>query len=302
MDTIDLKNKRILITGGNGYLGSILKKEIKKYTDYVFIISNTGVESEYEFIVDITNTSTLQKVVSQINPDIVFHLAALIDRNRDFSIFPEMYQVNVLGTSNLIDSLSQTNCSQIIFTSTSEVYGNQASPFQENSLPQPVSPYSLSKAMAEMLIQTRLKNSKISYKIARIFNFYGPGMSENFFINEMINTLKKGLEFKMTMGEQYRDFMYVEDVVDALIVLAQNYNIQNDTLNICSGKGIKIKDIATEVQKHFPSKIHFGAIPYRENEVWEMIGDATKLKEIVHFTPKISLSEGIGKLIKTATL
>lgn len=300
MDKISIENKRILITGGNGYLGSILKNELKKYTDFVFSISNVGIQNDTDFVVDITHKDALQKIVSQINPDIVFHLAALIDRNRDYSIFPQMNNVNVMGTSYLIDALTQTDCTQFIFASTSEVYGNNASPFSENMQLQPVSPYSLSKAMAEMLIQSRLKNSAIQYKIARIFNFYGPNMSEKFFINEMILTLQKGTEFKMTLGEQFRDFMYVDDVVEALIILANNIEIQNEIINICSGKGIKIKDIALEVQKHFPSKILFGAIPYRENEVWEMIGDASKVKEKLNFVPKISLSEGISKLINTS--
>jgi nucleoside-diphosphate-sugar epimerase len=302
MDKINLENKRILITGGNGYLGSILKNELKKYTDFVFSISNVGIQNETEFVVDITHKEALQTIVSQINPDIVYHLAALIDRNRDYSIFAQMNNVNVMGTSYLIDALTQTDCTQFIFASTSEVYGNNTSPFSENMQLQPVSPYSLSKAMAELLIQTRLRNSTINYSIARIFNFYGPNMSENFFINEMIQTLSKGEAFKMTLGEQFRDYLFVDDVISALISMIQQNGIQNEIINICSGKGIKIKDIALEVQKYFPSKILFGAIPYRENEVWEMIGNAEKVKEKLNFVPKISLSVGISKLIEIPKL
>jgi len=297
MDTINLTNKRVLITGGNGYLGSFLKKELLKYTTDIYILSNSGVATERDFIVDITDAKALQEIISSIQPDVVYHLAALIDRNRDFSIYPEMYRVNVEGTSNLINALQLTQCQHIIFTSSSEVYGNNSSPFHENLLPKPVSPYSLSKAMAELLLQTRLNNTKLNYTIARIFNFYGPGMSENFFINEMVNTLKKGNDFKMTLGEQYRDFLYVDDVVSALVQIGGNENVYGEMLNVCSGEGTKIKDIALEVQKYFEAKVLLGALPYRENEVWEMIGDATKLNKIVTFTPKIALSEGIKTLM-----
>jgi len=297
MDTINLTNKRVLITGGNGYLGSFLKKELLKYTTDIYILSNSGVATERDFIVDITDAKALQEIISSIQPDVVYHLAALIDRNRDFSIYPEMYRVNVEGTSNLINALQLTQCQHIIFTSSSEVYGNNSSPFHENLLPKPVSPYSLSKAMAELLLQTRLNNTKLNYTIARIFNFYGPGMSENFFINEMVNTLKKGTDFKMTLGEQYRDFLYVDDVVSALVQIGGNENVYGEMLNVCSGEGTKIKDIALEVQKYFEAKVLLGALPYRENEVWEMIGDATKLNKIVTFTPKIALSEGIKTLM-----
>lgn len=299
MDTINLTNKRVLITGGNGYLGSFFKKELLKYTTAIYTLSNSGVANERDYIIDITDAKALQDIITVIQPDIVYHLAALIDRNRDFSIYPAMYQVNVNGTLNLIESLLSTQCQHIIFTSSSEVYGNNSSPFKEDMNPKPVSPYSLSKVMAEFLIQTRLLNTKMNYTIARIFNFYGPNMSESFFINEMINTLKKGDEFKMTLGEQYRDFLYVDDVVSALILMGRNENVYNETLNICSGNGTKIKDIALEVQKYFEKKVLFGALPYRDNEVWEMIGDATKLKNKLQFKPQFSLSEGIRRLIKS---
>ncbi len=300
MDTTNLTNKRVLITGGNGYLGSFLKKELLKYTTDIYILSNSGVATERDFIVDITDAKALQAIVSSIQPDVVYHLAALIDRNRDFSIYPAMYRVNVEGTLNLIEALQKTQCQHIIFTSSSEVYGNNTSPFHENLLPKPVSPYSLSKAMAELLLQTRLNNTKLNYTIARIFNFYGPGMSENFFINEMINTLKRGNDFKMTLGEQYRDFLYVDDVVSALLQIGSNENVYGEMLNVCSGEGTKIKDIALEVEKYFEAKVLLGAIPYRENEVWEMMGDATKLIEKLHFKPQFSIVKGIQNLIKTS--
>lgn len=299
MDSVNLTNKRILITGGNGYLGTFLKKEIQKYTTDIYTISRFGVISECDYVLDITHFEDLQTLIQKINPDIVFHLAALIDRNRDFSVYQEMYSVNVEGTLNLINSLQKTQCQHFIFTSSSEVYGNNVSPFHEELLPKPVSPYSLTKLMAEHLIQTKLLHQPMKYTIARIFNFYGPQMSDSFFINEMISTLKKGNNFKMTLGEQYRDFLYVADVVLALLKIAENPNSHNEIINICSGNGTKIKDIALEVEKHFKAKIALGAIDYRENEVWEMIGDASKLKKILQFNPQYSLSEGINKLIVT---
>lgn len=294
---MDITNIKILITGGNGYLGTFLNNKLKKSGAILYSISKNIENSEFNFQINLSDNENLIPIIHKINPNIVFHLAANLSRNRDFSIYNEMYQDNVFGTLNLLTALEQTDCEQFIFTSSSEIYGNNESPFYEDLIPKPVSPYSLTKVMAEMLIQTKLISSKMDYTIARIFNFYGPGMSEKFFISEMIQNLKSGNEFAMTKGEQFRDFLYIDDVVSALILMIQNAYAKNEIFNICSGKALSLKELAEEVQQHFPTRIQFGAIPYRENEVWKMLGNAHKIKSKLGFKPKVTLKQGILNLI-----
>ena len=95
-------------------------------------------------------------------------------------------------------------------------------------------------------------------------------MPEEFFIPQMINSLKKGEDFLMTKGEQVRDFLYVGDVVDALILTAKNTKSYGETMNVCSGKGTELKQLASAVNTSMntKAKIILGAIPYRNNEVW----------------------------------
>lgn len=298
MGNISLKHKKVIVVGGNGYLGSFLVKALKEKEANVFIVSKDCESSETQFPVDITNFDETQKVIQHIKPDIVYHLAANISRNRDFAIYEAMSAVNVIGTLNILKSLEEIDA-HFIFTSTSEVYGNNASPFHENQIPKPVSPYSLSKINAEMLIQTYCTNHNKKFTNLRVFNFYGEGMPKEFFIPQMILSLKKGEDFLMTKGEQVRDFSYVGDIVDAMILSAENTNAQGETLNVCSGKGTKLSELATAVNKTMQTKakIVLGAIPYRNNEVWEMIGDNSKIKNTIGFVPKTSIDKGIEIVI-----
>ena len=301
MGKIDLKGKRVLVVGGNGYLGRFLVKDLKKQEADVFVISRNCKKSDYQFCVDINNFNKTHEIVQKIKPAIVYHLAANISRNRDFSIYEKMAGVNVNGTLNVLKSLKGIDA-HFIFTSTSEIYGNNTSPFHENQIPKPVSPYSLSKISAEMLIQTYSNCENRRFTILRVFNFYGENMPEEFFIPQMIKSLKRNEDFLMTKGEQIRDFLYVGDVVKALISTAKNMNSYGETMNVCSGKGIKLSQLASVVNSmmNTKAKIVLGAIPYRNNEVWEMIGDNSKIKKKIGFEPTISINKGVEIVINNS--
>lgn len=298
MGNIDLKDKKIVLVGGNGYLGSFLVKALKEQGANVFILSNNCEASDTQFTVDITNFDETHKVIQHIKPAIVYHLAANISRDRDFSIYENMAAVNVQGTLNVLRALEDIDA-HFIFTSTSEIYGNNTSPFHENQIPKPVSPYSLTKISAELLIETYCNNHSKKFTNLRVFNFYGEHMPESFFIPQMIKSLKRGEDFNMTKGEQVRDFLYVGDVVDALILSAKSCDAFGETMNVCSGKGTQLSQLAEAVNAtmNTKAKIILGAIPYRDSEVWEMIGDQSKIKKITGFEPKTSIEEGIEIVI-----
>jgi len=301
MGKINLKDKKIIVVGGNGYLGSFLVSALKEQKANVFIISNDCEATPSQFIVDITNFEETQKIIQQIKPEIIYHLAANINRNRDFSIYENMKAINVQGTLNVLRALENIDA-HFIFTSTSEVYGNNSSPFHENQIPKPVSPYSLTKMSAEFLIETFCNQHNKKYTNLRVFNFFGKNMPESFFIPQMINSLKRSEDFMMTKGEQVRDFLYIDDVIDALLLTATNTNSYGETMNVCSGKGTQLSQLAKAVNTTMRSKakIVLGAIPYRDNEVWEMIGDQSKIKRITGFEPKTSIEKGIEIVINNS--
>lgn len=294
-----LENKKIVVTGGNGYLGSFLMRSLREKGADVYNISIDAEKNDHNFQIDISEIDGLNAVIQEIQPDIVYHLAASISRNRDFSVFENMLKVNVTGTFNLLKALETTECEQFIFTSSSEIYGNNESPFHEELLPMPVSPYSLSKVMAENLIKTYCQNHQPNYTILRLFNFFGENMSDDFFISQMVNSLRNGQDFLMTKGEQKRDFLYIKDVITALILVVEKKESYNETFNVCSGTGSSIASIASFVNQKMgaTASIKLGALAYRENEVWEMIGSAAKINKKLEFVPEYNLHEGLAKII-----
>lgn len=299
MGNINLENKRVLITGGKGYLGSHLIDALKKEKAQIYEFSLEPSENEREYQVDITNQEEVVKVINEIQPQIIFHLAASLDRRRDFDNYERIMNINVQGTLNLLRALQNVDYENLIFTSSSEVYGNNDSPFREEQALMPTSPYSLSKVYGEHLIRTFSDVYNKNYTILRLFNFYGADMSESFFIPQLIKTLRRGEDFGMTKGEQVRDFIYVDDIVDALLLSAKSEAAYRNIFNVCSGKGASMKELAQEVENKIEDggKIIYGAIPYRDNEVWEMIGDNTKIEKVLNFKIKVSLAEGIKKCI-----
>ena len=159
------ENRRILITGGGGYLGSKLAEALTTNTSEIYLLDVSFNEiaarviSEFPKVTkvycDITNKHEIKDALNNFYPDFIFHFAALLNRDRDFSHYEQMYKVNVEGTKNLLEVLSSVPYKGFYFASSSEVYGNRnQSPFREDQIPFPASPYSLTKLMAEHLIAT----------------------------------------------------------------------------------------------------------------------------------------------------
>ncbi|WP_299363756.1 NAD(P)-dependent oxidoreductase [Winogradskyella sp.] len=289
MDINYLKDKKIVVTGGAGFLGKALIEKLSTYGADVFsfdIIPNKDVLNS--ILVDITDEKNLQLEINRIHPDFVFHLAAKIDRTRDFSKSKEIFKINFDGTVNLLNSLRGIAYTNFIFASTSEIYGlNTNKPFKETDELLAASPYSLSKINAENAIKTFSKIYKKNYTILRLFNFYSQGMPSGFFISDLVEKLEKNENFDMTLGEQKRDFLKTESIVEALI-LSTKKEALGETYNVCSGNGFKIKDLAEKFKHDLNSlsEINFGALPYRKNEIWEMIGDNSKIKRELDWIPK----------------
>jgi len=299
MGTIELKNKRILVTGGNGYLGRHLVERLKGIDADVYIMDKFGDASAKKFILDITDLEVVKTAIAKIQPEIIFHLAASLNRERSFDRFDDTNNVNLNGTKNLLFALQNTEYQHFIFTSTSEVYGSNIAPFVETQLVDAASPYSLTKVFAENFINTFSKTYDKGFTILRLFNFFGRNMSPKFFIPQMVNTFRKDEKFEMTEGEQKRDFLYLDDVISAM-VLAARQPATNEIYNVCSGHAVSLKELVLEVKKKLnsQSEIVFGALPYRENEVWNMVGDNTKIQKKLGFKPQYNLAGGIEQMLK----
>tara|TARA_Y100001970_G_scaffold168897_1_gene206543 strand:+ start:21655 stop:22617 length:963 start_codon:yes stop_codon:yes gene_type:complete len=311
MDTAlkSIKDKRILITGGTGFLASHLAIKLLSSNAKIFLLDIVSPEKQplldkfsdkLSFVeCNILDFKELEKKTKEISPQIIYHFGATLDRTRDFSKIDSIIDLNIKGTTNLLKSLIDIDYSSFILSSTSDVYGDLEPPFTEDMPLNPASPYSVSKLSAELFCRIFSKIYNKPYSIIRLFNIYGEGQSENMFIPQLIQSCIKVKDFNMTNGEQIREFNYVEDIVDALILSTSN-EMKNQIINLGNSNPMSIRFIADSIVRKFNHniKLNYGAYNYRENEIMEMYSDNNKAKKILNWSPKNSIEQGLTKTIK----
>jgi nucleoside-diphosphate-sugar epimerase len=296
---MNINKSKILITGGGGYLGANMAGKLAPsgveciLFDRMFNSFSLKLSESFSNIHliegDINDLPGLQKVCSNIVPTHILHFAASLDRSRDFSIFDRISKINVGGTLNLLEALKDVPYEFFGFSSTSDVYGNQNPlPFHEDQLPSPVSPYSLTKLMAEDLIRTWSVLHKKSFTIFRIFLFLGPEMPPTTFIGQLHHAFLNNEEFIMTKGEQRRDYLSLDDLLECIAVVLQKENANGEIINICSGSSVSIKEIIDTVQVISGNRMRIShVLPYRDNEIWDIRGSNSKLKKMLpEFQPE----------------
>ena len=296
--------KRILITGGSGFIGKHLRKKLSDYGAIISIIDKNPahVKSANVIQCDICDYENLKSAIQDISPEIVFHLAAYIDRTSEFNVIRKMIDVNLIGTLNLLESLKDfSSCQSIVIAGTSEEYGNNQAPFKEDCREDPVSPYSFSKVCVSYLSKMLFNVYKFPIVVLRPTLAYGPGQEETMFIPALIKTLLRNESFMMTPGEQTRDFIYIDDLVDAYVKAGISDGYFGEIFNIGSGKPYKLKDMAYRIASllNKESLLEVGAKDYRKAEIMSYYADISKAKSCLNWMPQIDIDEGLKRTVKS---
>lgn len=301
-------SESILITGGGGYLGSMLARMLLSYghpihlADIAFnslsqdlATANSHVHLEK---LDLSDPVATEALCTRLQPFWIFHFAARIERARDASLLPSMLEVNMKGTLNLLTALKDVDYRMFSFSGTSEVYGvRNPLPFTEDMPPEPVSPYSLSKWMAEEVIRSWSAALGKPWLIFRIFNFYGSGMPQSTFIPQLLHALERNEPFRMTPGEQKRDYLHIDDLLWYIRESAFSGKFNKEVVNLCSGEAASMRAIADQLSALFTNPpLISKALPYRENEIWEIRGDNSKLRNAFPLHKPMALQDGLKLL------
>lgn len=305
-----MKQKRVLVTGGSGFIGHHLVHQLLDRGAEVAILVRYGNLMKNERLrdcwddvqvieADLRNRGALA-AVQEFRPEVVFHLGAYNHVGQSFVQVEECFDVNAKGTANLLDTCNGVG--KFVYMSTSEVYGHQTQvPFVETMNPQPISPYAITKYAGELYCRMRQRiEGETSVVIVRPFNVYGPYQSTKAIIPELIISCLRGDPIRTTAGTQTREFNYVADTVAGLIRTAEHDGRIEGVINIASGEEVAIRDLVRMIAEltGTRSKLEIGALPNRPTEIWRMYADNTRAREILDWRPSLTLKEGLSKTIE----
>ena len=297
-----LTGKNVLVTGAIGFIGShLINRLLKEGANVCGIDIGSSKDADFSsisyFNADISDINTLNSIIVKIKPQIIVHLAACLGRNVPDE---QIIKINYQGTVNLLGVLDQTQYQRFVYISTSELYFGNKTPFSERMPLHPQTAYARSKLMAEEYCLKQFNKKIKPITIIRPAIVYGSRQVGSMFIPQCIASAFKGEEIKMTAGEQTRDFVYVDDVVEAIVKASYVPAAVGEIINIGSGIETTLKEAALKINTLAGNaiQINFGVLPYRENEIWRYLLDITKAKQILDWNPDISLEEGLKKTIE----
>jgi nucleoside-diphosphate-sugar epimerase len=306
------QDKKILITGGLGFVGVNLVKKLSDMhvepTILDFIPDPAKIDKNFIpfnldslpfYNLDIRQSEKITKIIQDLSPDFIVHLAGMTNLEKTFEKAELSIDINLKGSLTILKAAQNPKLSNFVFLSTSDIYGGVDPPFRESQLAQPASPYSASKAAAEMFLMMFHKVYRTPVTILRSFNLYGKYQPSVRLIPFVIEKLIKNEDVPLTKGEQKREFNHVDDLIDAILQSLYIKESQGKTLNIGSGQSISIKEIAMIIAQKMGKvdRLKIGALQYRENEIWDMYCDNSLAKSILKWEPKIGLNEGLEKTI-----
>ena len=309
---MELRNKKVLVTGACGFIGSHLVEKLLEEVCQVkaFVYYNSfnswgwldsfpkeKLEQIEIFTGDIRDYESVKAAVKGV--DIVFHLAALISIPYSYRSPASYVDTNVTGTLNILQACRDYEVEKVLVTSTSEVYGTaRYVPIDENHPRQPQSPYSATKIAADCLAESFYRSYNLPVVIVRPFNTYGPRQSARAVIPTIITQLLSGkTEIKLGVLHPTRDFVFVEDTVNGFIEIAKSDKTVGEEINIATCQEISIGDLARKLIHMINPEAKVVTDKQRirpeKSEVERLLGDNTKIKKLTNWKQKYSLDEGL---------
>ena len=309
-----MKNKNILITGADGFIGSHLTELMVQEGFNVTALSMYNSFNDWGWLEEVECKNDIDIISGDIRDpdfckkitkgkDIVFHLEALIGIPYSY-LAPQSYvDTNIKGTMNICQAALDNDIEKLIHTSTSEVYGTaNYVPIDEKHPTQAQSPYSASKISADAMAMSFYNSFNLPLVIARPFNTYGPRQSTRAIIPTIISQIASGYT-SIDLGDltPTRDFNFVSDTCNGFLLLSGCEAANGEIINIGSNTEISIGDLVKKIKTTMGSDVEIKSDPKRirpkNSEVFRLVCDNQKINDLVSYRPLISIDEGLKKTI-----
>ena len=309
-----IKNKNILLTGGAGFIGGHLFEELIQNENFVVIIDNfndyyqgkdenikiitNGYEKtkDYDLIrADLVKKETYNKINENI--DIIFHLAAQAGVRFSIENAAEVTNNNVVGTVNIFEYAIKNDIDKVVFASSSSVYGNPVyTPLDENHPKNPISPYAVSKLVGETYADYYYREYGMDVSSLRFYTVYGPRGRPDMAIRKFFNLI---LEDKTITiygdGKQLRDFTYVSDIVNGIILAAESDKSANEVFNLGLSDPISVNDLVEKMYDIADKPKNVKFVSKQQGDVEITYSNTEKANKILNYHPKITIDGGLKR-------
>lgn len=296
----------VLVTGGAGFIGSHLVDHLIYNGDNVTILDNlssgkiSNVSKASNFILgDINNTELLKEIFNKI--DFCYHLAAIPSIKESIENWVESHTVNLVGTINIFLAAKERKI-PVVYASSAAVYGDtKILPLSESSKVNAISPYGLDKYCCEQQAKAFFHIYGLKTIGLRFFNVYGSRQNTNSSYSGVISLFIEKIKHNEILnvygdGKQERDFIYINDIVKALLLAKSSVLDKDNIYNVCTGTAYSINFLINTLAEIFEQKLHINYLAPRLGDIHKSVGDIKKAKKELKFKASYSLKEGLTML------
>ncbi len=307
MSRADITGRRYLVTGGGGFVGSHLTRRLISLGAQAAVLERSDVmpwrladmaDHIQLYTADVADGPAVADMMKAFQPDGVFHLAAYGVDSADQDI-REALRVNALGVVSVLEAMSGCGCRRIVTMGSGAEYGVREGPVSEDTVLHPESIYGSAKAAATIVAHQYAQQHGIGIVTLRPFGIYGEAEPPHKLFCEVILTLLDGKPLNLTPCGQCRDYCYVADIAAALTACMADASLTDHVFNAGTGELRSLKEYVEHIRAvvDSTSEVRYGALPYRQNEVWAPSPDTRRIRELVGWRPVISLEQGLDRTV-----
>lgn len=293
------RNKRVLVTGATGFIGSHLCDALIAVGAEVHGVCRQSGEHNYVpncklWCVDLTDEASTRATFERLSPQLVYHLAGYVDGRLGIEAVLPSFQANVVGTLHVLLAAFAIRCPRVVVVSSSEELAAIATGGIPNS------PYSAAKSAATAYARMFARLYALPAVIVRIFMGYGPRQPLTKVVPYTIATLLAGRRPELTSGRRVLDWIFSSDIVDGLLRVGAAIDLVGEIVDLGTGRGASIRDVVSllvELTDSSPSLPEYGAIPDRPGEC-SQVADVDRLRLQLHWQPRWALRDGLAETVE----